>query len=634
MIRATLLACLVLLPLSLPSEMFASEPPVPASDRRADDPRPNIVLIFADDLGINDLGCYGRAEHRTPRLDRLASEGIRFTRAYTAQPICSPSRAALLTGLHPARLHLTNYLPGRPDAPTQRVLQPVIEGQLPLEEVTLAELLRDAGYATGLFGKWHLGNGPFGPAAQGFETVVTPPGDSMPGADEEGKSERAITRAAEAFIEANRERPFFCYVPHHSPHIPLRASDERIARHADAFHPTYAAMIETLDESVGRLLDQLERLGLTERTIVIFTSDNGGLHVLEFPGNPATHNTPYRGGKGFLYEGGLREPLIVRWPQRIRSGSECGTPVVLSDLMPTLLEMAGLDPSKITGPLDGVSLMPLLKDQSLPERDLFWHLPNYTNQGGRPSGAILSRNHKLIEHFEDGRRELFDLSVDPGERHDLSEIEPERTAELAARLAAWRERVGAQMSEPNPEFDPAAHALLYVDRDPSLVETRATADETGSPWVEWRAAMNRAVQGRSPRVTPPTGDIRLAARDAIVHGRRLRYEPEPFKNVLGYWTETEDWAEWTFDVPAAGRYEIEVQQGCGTGSGGATVDVTIGDRTFPFEVIETGHFQRMILRTIGSVELAAGPQRLAVRPTSKPGVAVMDLRRIVLRPLP
>ena len=226
--------------------------------------RPNVVIILADDLGANDLGCYGRKDHRTPNLDRLASQGMRFLCAYTAQPICSPSRAAIMTGKCPARLNLTNFLPGRADARSQRVLQPRIEGQLPLEEVTLAEMLKNAGYATGLFGKWHLGGGGFGPEEQGFDVAVSPAADTEPSLESGGKGEFAITAAASKFIEDHHDRPFFCYVPHNNPHIPLAAAPELVEKNRDAFHPVYAAMIETLDEAVGRLMAKVESLGLHE----------------------------------------------------------------------------------------------------------------------------------------------------------------------------------------------------------------------------------------------------------------------------------------------------------------------------------------------------------------------------------
>jgi arylsulfatase A len=594
--------------------------------------QPNIVLIFADDLGINDLACYGRKDHRTPHLDRLASQGMKFTSAYTAQSICSPSRAALMTGKCPARLNLTNYLPGRPDTRSQKLLQPRIEGQLPLEEVTLAEVLKQFGYATGLFGKWHLGGKGFSPAEQGFDVVDMPPANPKPSRETGGKGEYAITAAAEKFMEVNRDKPFFCYVPHNNPHIPLAAGDELIEKNRDAFHPTYAAMIETLDDSVGRLMAKVETLGLADRTIFIFTSDNGGLHVLESPGTPATFNRPYRAGKGYLYEGGLREPLIVRWPGTTKPASTCDTPVVLTDLFPTLLEAAGLDAAKTVGPLDGASIVKLLRGEMIADRKLYWHFPNYTNQGGRPAGAIRSGDWKLIEHFEDDRVELFNLAADASEAKDLSSAEPDRAMKLRAELAAWRKRVGARMPTPNPDFDAEQHKRLYVDLDSSQLVPESTAAATAPKWQAWRKAMNSATKGRTPRVTPASGDIRLHAKDAKVHGKLLRYESESYKNVLGYWTRVEDWAEWEFEVPSVGSYEVEVQQGCGTGSGGAEVAVEIGDQTLTFTVQETGHFQHMILLPVGEVELAAGKHKLALRPKTKPGVAVMDVRRVVLRP--
>ena len=595
--------------------------------------RPNVILILADDLGVNDLHCYGRMDHLTPHLDRLAAEGMRFTCAYTAQPICSPSRAALMTGKAPARLHLTNFLPGRPDAPSQKLLQPRIEGQLPLEEVTVAELLQQAGYATGLFGKWHLGGRGFGAEEQGFQTVVSPPANTPPTLADGGKGEGAITAAAEEFIAAHRDEPFFCYVAHNNPHIPLAAAPELVAKHGDAFHPVYAAMIESLDESVGRLMKQVDELGLTERTIFIFTGDNGGLHVLESPGTPATFNRPFRAGKGFLYEGGLREPLLIRWPGVAAAGSVCETPVVLTDLVPTILAAAGIDAATTVGPLDGVSLVGLLRGEPLPPRQLCWHFPNYTNQGSRPAGAIRDGDWKLVEQLEDGSVELFDLANDPSETKNLAAANPDRVDDLRQKLHAWRERIGAQMPVPNPEFDAALHQRLYIDQDPSRLLPEATAAATGPKWKAWRTAMNKVRAGAEPSVTPAVGDIRLHVRDAVVHAKTMRYEAEPHKNVLGYWTDPADWAEWEFDVPESGEYEVEIQQGCGDGCGGALVAVEVGGERLEFTVQETGHFQQMILRTIGQVKLEAGRQKLAIKPQTKPGPAVMDVRRVVLRPV-
>lgn len=596
-----------------------------------DEQRPNIVLIVADDLGINDLHCYGRGEHATPNLDALAAAGTRFSCAYTAQPICSPARAALLTGKSPARLQLTNFLPGRPDTAAQKLRQPVIEGQLPLEEQTLAECLRAAGYRTGMFGKWHLGGPGFGPAEQGFEVVACPPADSQPSDTEGGKSEFAITRAAAEFIAAHHDQPFFCYVAHHNPHIPLAARADLVERHATAFHPQYAAMVETLDDAVGQLLGKVEGLGLAGRTIVIVTSDNGGLHVLEFPGTPATHNTPFRAGKGYLYEGGLRVPLIVRWPGVVEAGGVVGSPVSLTDLMPTLLEAAGVNVATTVGPLDGRSLLGFWRGEDLPERPLLWHFPHYSNQGGRPAGAIRLGDWKLIEQFEDGSLELYDLVRDPGESSNRAEQEPQRVEDLRRELAAWRVRVGAQLPRSNPDWDTELHRQIYLERDPSRLAAAATAAAIEPEWADWRRLMNQVVAGKQPKVRPATGTIRLQAKDAIVHAETMRYEPEPHKNVLGYWVNPNDWAEWKFDLTEGGVYEVEVQQGCGAGSGGAEVDLELGGKVLRFKVVETGHFQHLIQLPVGEVELAAGEQTLAVKPRTKPGPAVMDVRRIVLR---
>jgi hypothetical protein len=276
----------------------------------------------------------------------------------------------------------------------------------------------------------------------------------------------------------------------------------------------------------------------------------------------------------------------------------------------------------------------LLRGGRIPDRPLFWHFPNYTNQGGRPAAAVREGDWKLILHFEEGRIELFNLAEDAGERNDRAAVEGERAKDLQKKLTEWQTQVGAKIPVPNPEFDEELHRRLYVDQDSSRLVPGKTAEATEPAWKDWREAMNRAIRGRSPRVTPAQGDVRLLAHDARVHGTTLRYEPEPHKNVLGYWTNAADWAEWRFEVRKAGRYEVEIQQGCGTGSGGAEVDVETAGQTLRFTVQETGHFQRMILRTIGTVELAAGAHQLSVRPRTRPGPAVMDLRRVVLRPVP
>jgi arylsulfatase A-like enzyme len=455
--------------------------------------RPNVVVMLADDLGVNDLGCYGRKEHETPHLDRLAREGVRFSTAYAACPVCSPTRAALLTGKHPARLHLTTFLPGRADAVSQKLLHPKIRQQLPLEETTLAEYLQSAGYATACIGKWHLGGANFGPEKQGFDFVYAGKANTTPDAEEGGKGEYDQARKAEEFLMANRNRPFFLYLCFHTPHIPLGAKTELNARYRSAFNPTYAAMMHSMDDCVGRVLAKLEALSLVDNTLVIFTSDNGGLHVPELKDDPPTHNTPFRAGKGFLYEGGIRVPLLVRWPGVVPLGKIIDAPVISTDWTPTILEFCGLKP---TGDLDGASLARLLKGGELSPRPLFWHVPHYMNQGSRPAGAIREGNWKLIEHFEDGRLELFDLATDPGETVDQAATHGARANAMRVKLAAWRKAVGAQDNTPNLQVDAALHKLLYVDTDVSTLKASATAAATGEALKEWRRAMDAAVRGK------------------------------------------------------------------------------------------------------------------------------------------
>lgn len=453
---------------------------------------PNIVFILTDDLGIHDLACDGRTEHRTPQLDRLAAEGTRFTSAYCAQPICSPSRAALLTGRAPARLHLTTYLPGRRDAPSQRLLHPGIRQALPLEEVTLAERLRDLGYATACIGKWHLGGQGFGPGQQGFDHVYAGRANTTPSATEGGKGEYDLTRNAAAFLEQHRDRPFFVFLSHNTPHIPYTARPDQVARHADAFEPTYAAVLESLDETVGQLLRKLDDLGLRERTLVIFTSDNGGLHVPELQHARVTHNGPFRAGKGFLYEGGLRVPLIVRWPGRVPAGRVVHAPFLNTRWLATLLDLAGAPPAS---GLDGDTARDLLLGGTRPERSpLFWHFPHYSNQGGRPGGAVRSGRWKLIEFYDTGETELYDLRRDPGESVNLAASQGGRVRRLQQALAGWRTSVGAQTNAMNPRFDAARFRELYVDFDPSRFRPATAPARDWERVAAWRRAMDEVVR--------------------------------------------------------------------------------------------------------------------------------------------
>lgn len=460
----------------------------------------NVVFILADDLGVNDLRCYGRRDQATPRLDRLAEQGMRFTSAYCAQPICSPSRAAIISGLSPARLHLTTFLPGRVDAPSQKLLHPQINQQLALEHVTLAEHLKSAGYATACIGKWHLGGAGFGPKEQGFDVVYAGKPNTTPTAAEGGKGEFDLTAHAIDFVKANKDRPFFLYLPHNNPHIPLAAKSELIEKHKASFNPLYSAVIETLDESVGRLLDALDELKLTEKTLIVFTSDNGGLHVPELREDAATHNTPFRAGKGYVYEGGLRIPLIVRLPGVVAAGKIVDTPVINTDWLPTILDLCGISFDAKNS--DGASVAPLLRGlegpaiEAVRQRPLMWHFPHYTNQGGRPAGAIRVGSWKLIEHYEDNRLELFDLSHDLGEERNLAAIESSRASEMQNQLATWRKSVNAQTNSPNPNFDSALFKRLYSDIDTSILKPEETAAAMRSKLADWRTAIDAVVANR------------------------------------------------------------------------------------------------------------------------------------------
>src|SRR5437868_3048330 len=454
--------------------------------------KPNIVLIFADDLGINDLSCYGRKDQPTPNLDRMAAEGMRFTCGYCSQPICSPSRAGILTGKTPGRLHLTTFLPGRPDAKSQKILHPKIRMELPLEEKTVAEHLKAAGHATACIGKWHLGGAGFGPQEQGFDYVFAGRANTQPSSTEGGKGEYEHTSQALKFIEENKDKPFFLYFPCNTPHIPLAAKDELIAKHKDAFYPTYAAMMETMDDCVGLILKKLKDVGLDEKTLVIFTSDNGGLSVLEFAGGPSTHNTPYRGGKGYVYEGGLREPTIVRWPGKIKP-AVIDTPIIHLDFVPTLLSIVG---APVPSGLDGINIASLwLEGRAPPARRFFWHFPHYNNQGGRPAGAVRDGDWKFVTYYDTLEQQLFNLKSDISESNDLSQTEKQRTADLHKAHQLWLDEINAQRNTPNPDFDPALFKKLYVDFDPSRPILRATAAEMERDMADWRKLMNEVVAG-------------------------------------------------------------------------------------------------------------------------------------------
>jgi arylsulfatase A len=589
---------------------------LPAVSRGAEPARPNVVLIVADDLGWRDVGCYGSTYHKTPHIDRMAKDGARFTEFYAACPVCSPTRASLLTGRYPQRCNITDWLPGRADNSNQKLKRPVIDQQLPLGEVTLAEAFKGAGYATGLIGKWHLGGEGFGPEKQGFDVNIG--GDhtgtarsyfapfknkfgAIPGLetapDGEYLTDRLTAEAAK-FIESNKAKPFFLYLPHYAPHTPLVAKKDVIAKypgspaHGRQNHPTYAAMIESLDDAVGRVLKTLDDLKLSDNTIVIFTSDNGGLATLEGMPFAPTINSPLREGKGYLYEGGIRVPFILKWPGKVKPMT-VGAVGCSIDVFPTVFDLGAIpqDNDESPPPLDGVSLKSVLAGGKVERKNdaIFWHYPHYANQGSKPGGAIRAGHFKLIEFYETGRRELFDIKADPGENRNLITEKKDVADDLAAQLDAWRKSVGAKMPTPNPDYKP----------------------------------------------NPPdkNGVITLPASSATVTGVMLRYEPLPHKNTLGFWVNKDDRASFEFTVTAPGTFTIEVLQGCGKGSGGAEVALQSAGQTATFTVKDTGGFQAFEARDVGELTFKEpGRYTLDVVPKTKPGVAVMDLRRVVLKP--
>lgn len=453
----------------------AREAAAQRDDAQGDDARPNIVFILADDLGWTDLGCQGSTYYQTPAIDRLALQSLRFTHGYTCGPNCQPTRAALMSGQYAPRTGV--YTVGnvdrfdssmRPLAPVENVVN------LPREVTTIAEVLRQAGYATGMFGKWHLGNAPpYHPLSRGFDEAIESAGRHFnfrtnPAVETADDAYLAdfITERALDFIARHRDEPFFLYVPHFAVHTPLEAKEEWIARFRDRpaagghQSATYAAMIASLDESVGRIMSQLDALELAERTLVIFSSDNGGVGGYERAGVDArqeiTDNAPLRGGKGMLYEGGVRVPFLFRWPGHIAAGTVCDEPIISVDLYPTLLAATGAAPPD-GQTLDGENLLPLLTaERAKLQRDaLYWHFPGYLGSGRdiwrtTPVGAIRLGEYKLLEFFEDGRLELYDLVRDVGQAHDLAAERPELASQLHERLRAWRESLAAPLPRLRP----------------------------------------------------------------------------------------------------------------------------------------------------------------------------------------
>ncbi|RRB06871.1 sulfatase [Larkinella rosea] len=422
---------------------------------------PNIIIILADDLGWSELGCYGNRFNETPNLDRLAAGGMRFTQAYATAPVCTPTRIALMTGQHPARVGITDYLDARDDK------------FLPPSYLTINEQLKTKGYHTGLIGKWHL-TGDYGrkrgePAKHGWDEVICSetgyiangdyfhPYFFMPGVSAKTEGEYLTDRLnqeAVDFIKRSAAQPFFLYLSHYAVHTKLAGKPELVAKYqqktgagTNQNNPQLAAMLESIDDGVGRIVQTLNELGLRENTLILFTSDNGGeLNV--------TTNAPLRGGKSQLYEGGIREAFIANWPAKIKEATVSNQVINTLDVYPTLLDVAFLKPPKHQL-LDGVSFASVWKGTAQPKaRTLYWHypLPKPHFLGGRSAGAIRSGNFKLIEYFDTGQIELFNLSEDLSEKKDLSETEPAKRGELLAQLRAWRKKTVADSAQVRERF--------------------------------------------------------------------------------------------------------------------------------------------------------------------------------------
>lgn len=439
-------------------------------------PKPNFVFMLIDDMGWADGSCFGSKFYQTPNLNRLAAQSMRFTSAYASCAVCSPTRAAIMTGRAPARLHITDWIPGEGTPKQSRFRVPDWQQYLPLEAQTIAEALKPLGYATASIGKWHLGGSNLSPTQQGFDVNIAgghighpasffwPYGETgashrVPGLAEAGgqRGEYLTDRLTDEglkFIEANQHQPFFLYLPHYAVHAPLMGKEEIIEQYGEKpgfngqSNKVYAAMLQSVDDSVGRILKKLEELHLAERTVFIFTSDNGG--AVHFGKPPVTSNAPLRLGKGYAYEGGLRVPLLVKVPWLIRDASVCDVPVISHDWFPTLLELAGAKKSAARSARDGVSLVPLLKGQDRLRRDgLFWHYPHYwfgTNV--TPYSVARVGDWKLIRFYESDREELYNLRDDLSETKNLAVSAPAKHRELAKKLDAWLKKVGAQMPVP------------------------------------------------------------------------------------------------------------------------------------------------------------------------------------------
>ncbi|XLS29629.1 sulfatase [Flavobacteriaceae bacterium M23B6Z8] len=442
---------------------------------------PNIIMIVADDMGWHDLSSYGNTFIETPNLDKLAASGIRYTDAYAAAPLCSPSRAALITGLHPIRVNITEHIHGNPPPrPDQKLKTPPVNQHLDLEFTTLAEVLKKQNYQTAFMGKWHLGGGKYTPEHQGFDINIAgawnglpssffypffPPGQKpkLQNSSKEGDYlTDVLTDKAIDYIRQQKDQRFFLSLNYYSPHVPIEAKDSLVAKYRkkrgsddESILPNihYAAMVESIDINVGRIVNELQQLGITNETLILFTSDNGGLSVREVPAfakhTPPTDNGPLREGKGYVYEGGIREPLIISWPSVIEPGQTRNTPVIAQDFFNTMSALSKAEDHTE----DGINLAPYFNGNEPEERGLLWHLPHYSPQHGKPASAYRKGDWKLIYFYEDERYELYNLKKDLSESNDLAKKEPKKLETMIAEMQEALQQLNAKFPEPNPNYE-------------------------------------------------------------------------------------------------------------------------------------------------------------------------------------
>lgn len=533
----------------------------------------NFVILLVDDLGWSDLGCYGADLHETPNIDRFAGQSVRFTQAYAAAPVCSPTRSSIMTGKHPARLHMTIWYESSANPPRGRkLIPPITVGNMPHSEVTIAEALHEAGYFTAHVGKWHLGDAAHYPQTQGFDvniggtfwgaptTFFYPYSGTGTFGDEfryvphlefgepgEYLTDR-LTDEALRVLDHSHNGPFFLNMCWHTVHTPIEAKKEVVERCAEKLRPdmhhqnaTYAAMVQSLDENVGRILNKLDELGVADRTVVFLTSDNGGF-INKYRGQTVTNNAPLRSGKGSLWEGGVRVPLMVRWPGVARAGATCAEPVVSTDFYPTILEMARLegDPEHNAN-VDGLSIVPLLKDPlARIDRDaIYFHYPHYYPTT-TPVSSVRARDWKLLEFHEDMHVELYNLRDDPSEERDLAAAMPVRAEQLRRQLHAWREGVDAQMPEPNPTRRNAGNrpgtvpvsGVLTLDGQPVEGATVMFVPAKGGLYAGGAAAGKTDGKGKYTLTTFKPGDGAVPGTYTVVITLNVTDERGEVKSLL------------------------------------------------------------------------------------------------------